>query len=208
MKSIYIAGPMRGYDKYNFPAFDDAAERFRSVGWNVINPADLDRIVGVHENTDPLPEGFLRGAMERDLKAICGCDAIALLPGWRKSSGVGVELALANLLQLEVINAITMHPMEESILEEAQRITRGDRQDDYGHPFDEHGMIAAHWGLHLGITITAEQVAELMVLMKLVRNKHRKKRDNAVDMAGYADCLHRITEERQRRLTNETCSSI
>lgn len=194
---IYIAGPMRGYEKYNFPAFDEASERFRRAGWEVINPAELDRAVGVHETTDPLPEGFLRGAMERDLKAICGCDAIALLPGWRKSSGVGVELALANLLGLAVINAITMKPMEESILEEALRLTRGDRNDDYGHPLEECERIAKFWSIVLGVTVKAEQVPLCMIGLKISREMHRPKRDNRTDIAGYADVLERICEKRE-----------
>jgi hypothetical protein len=102
MPKVYIAGPMRGYPEYNFPAFDAAARQWRKAGWDVVNPAELDRVAGVHEFTDPLPAGFLRDAMKRDLVAICECDAIALLPGWEQSSGVKVELTLANLLQLSV----------------------------------------------------------------------------------------------------------
>ncbi len=100
---VYIAGPMRGYDSYNFPAFDQMALILRKRGYIVINPAELDRIAGVHEFTDPLPEGFLREAMARDLQAISTCDAIYLLKGWEKSSGVAVELSLAKLLGLKII---------------------------------------------------------------------------------------------------------
>lgn len=100
---VYIAGPMRGYPEYNFPAFDAAAKDWRRAGHDVVNPAELDRVDGVHEFTDPLPSGFLRDAMRRDLVAICKCDAIVLLPGWEASSGVKVELALAELLKLQTI---------------------------------------------------------------------------------------------------------
>ncbi len=103
MKSIYIAGPMRGYPLYNFPAFDAAALQLRKDGWFVYNPAELDRVIGVHEYTDPLPKDFIRGAMTRDCTAICKCDAIALLPGWELSSGAAVELTLARFLGLEEI---------------------------------------------------------------------------------------------------------
>ncbi len=105
--TVYVAGPMRGYDQYNFPAFDRAAGLLRSQGWTVINPAELDRAVGVFEDTDPLPPGFLRAAMKRDLAAICESDAIALLPGWADSHGVAVELALAKLLGLRIVDAET-----------------------------------------------------------------------------------------------------
>ena len=40
---IYIAGPMRGYEKFNVPTFDLARDLWQEAGWNVISPADLDR---------------------------------------------------------------------------------------------------------------------------------------------------------------------
>jgi hypothetical protein len=123
-----------------------------------------------------------------------------MLPGWERSTGATAEYYFARWIGLEILDARTFKPLaEESILEEALRITRGDRQDDYGHPFDEHGVIADFWTTHLGFKVTAEQVAECMILMKMARNRHRRKRDNHTDMAGYADCLHRIVEERARR---------
>ncbi len=103
MKTIYIAGPMRGYPEYNFPAFDVAAKRLRKEGWNVISPAELDRVEGIHEYTAVLPDNFPRQAMTRDTAAICKADAIALLPGWERSAGVKVELTLARFLGLEEI---------------------------------------------------------------------------------------------------------
>jgi hypothetical protein len=114
MPTVYIAGPMRGLPLYNFPAFDAAARRFRRDGWDVVNPAELDRAAGVCEYTHPLPPNFLRDAMARDLSAICDCcDAIALLPGSDRSAGVGVELALARLLGLKVIDAGTGKDMPQ-----------------------------------------------------------------------------------------------
>ena len=100
---IYVAGPMSGYSLYNFPAFDAAALKLRREGHEVVSPAELDRIAHVHEFTENLPPNFMREAMRRDLDAICDCDAIYLLKGWEKSSGVTVELALANLLKLTVV---------------------------------------------------------------------------------------------------------
>lgn len=38
-----------------------------------------------------------------------------------------------------------------------------------------------------------------MVTMKISREMNRRKRDNAVDIAGYAECLDRIHRERERR---------
>ena len=40
--TIYIAGPMRGIEDFNFPAFDRQEELLKKQGWVVINPAELD----------------------------------------------------------------------------------------------------------------------------------------------------------------------
>jgi hypothetical protein len=102
-KNIYIAGPMSGYPEYNFPAFDHAAKLLRKLGHRVTNPAELDRLAGIHEHTAQLPVNAKREAMKRDCAAICDCNLIALLPGWEKSAGVKVELTLAGYLGIPAI---------------------------------------------------------------------------------------------------------
>lgn len=98
---VYIAGPMRGYEKYNFPSFDLAASHFINAGFYVFNPAELDRAVGVNEDTTNLPPDFLRGAMDRDMNAITRCTHIALIDGWEASSGVRPEAVLSSVLDLK-----------------------------------------------------------------------------------------------------------
>lgn len=108
---VYIAGPMRGIPLFNFPAFDAAAQWLRECGHEVFSPAENDRISGLQERDFPTGEfmshadavAFVARAMKWDLVTICDCDAIALLPGWEQSAGVGVELSLAKLLKLHVI---------------------------------------------------------------------------------------------------------
>lgn len=99
---LYVAGPMRGYPLFNFPAFDAATEELRKRGHEVISPAELDRQVGFDETSGSL-EGFdFHAAMRRDIEALLEVDGIALLPGWRRSSGVATELAVARALGLRV----------------------------------------------------------------------------------------------------------
>lgn len=89
---VYLAGPMRGYDLYNFPAFDHATAALRARGWEVVSPAEMDRDIGFDEHTvDRLPDGFVEDAMRRDVQAILGCDGVALLPGWEQSTGATFE---------------------------------------------------------------------------------------------------------------------
>lgn len=105
---VYIAGPMRGYPRWNFDAFDAAERRWKAAGHESITPANIDRALGVDPNADTFDDELLRRTMKIDVEIICSCDAIALLPGWEASAGVTVELALALYLGLKVYNALTM----------------------------------------------------------------------------------------------------
>ena len=88
-KRVYVAGPMRNYPKWNFPAFDRNAAFLASRGWEPISPADLDRQMGFDENDDTVVfgEAEFHEAMLRDYEALLRCDAIAFIPGWEKSTG-------------------------------------------------------------------------------------------------------------------------
>lgn len=112
MKTIYVAGPMRGIKYFNFPAFDASRDYLVSHGWKVISPSDLDRATGFDEKAFPddydwhnlAQIGFdMRDAVKRDADALCKCDAIAMLPGWENSKGATAERAIALWLGLEVL---------------------------------------------------------------------------------------------------------
>ena len=83
----------------------------------------------------------------------------------------------------------------ETILEEAQRITSGDRQRDYDHPLPNHARIARLWNAYLeirpqpGAEISPEDVAFMMIMLKMARDAYAPKRDNLVDVCGYARCI-------------------
>lgn len=111
---IYIAGPMRGVPKFNYPAFNKAAEALRAKGHTVFNPAEKDLKKYGKEIEDnsrgsitkaEKEVGFsLREALATDCRWIClHADAVALLPGWAMSRGAKAEKALANALDLEVM---------------------------------------------------------------------------------------------------------
>lgn len=70
---VYIAGPMTGLPDWNFPAFHEAAARWRMMGWNVVNPA---------ESFDGDQTRPYRSYVEEDLYNLRHCNAIAMLPGW------------------------------------------------------------------------------------------------------------------------------
>lgn len=111
---LYVAGPMRGYPEFNFPAFHAAAARLRAAGHEVFSPAEKDEEVHGTEfskqfKTGELKEaeaqGFsLRRALGDDLAWICKeADGVYLLAGWEKSKGACAERATAVALGLSVL---------------------------------------------------------------------------------------------------------
>ena len=100
----------------------------------------------------------------------------------------------------------------KSILETAEKMVNGDRQEDYGRPERSFEMIAELWSVYLkyrqqitgtqisqsvkGLSynvirrkLAPEDVAAMMILLKLARvaGGHGKS-DNWIDIAGYAAC--------------------
>ena len=90
-------------------------------------------------------------------------------------------------------------PTPESICLEADRLVATDRQEAYGHPFEDFSRTARLWEPILGLTsgsITPEQVALCMIQLKVSRLCHAYKRDSAVDIAGYAKTLDLVAQAR------------
>lgn len=100
-----------------------------------------------------------------------------------------------------------MSQNHESVLIEAQGLVHGDRNESYGHPLDDFRRTAKMWGAILGIEIRPEQVGLCMIAVKLSRECHKPKRDNLVDIAGYAETVEWAKHEVYRReLLSETFS--
>lgn len=110
---VYLAGPMRGYPHFNFPAFDYAAAKLRKQGFVVFSPAERDReAYGADIENNPTgdesvvsnPACTIEDCMSADCEWICRhAKVIALLPGWQKSSGANAELSLGKALGLSIM---------------------------------------------------------------------------------------------------------
>ena len=100
---LYLAGPMSGYDEHNFPLFHAEALRLRGLGYEIINPAEMN--VG-HQYEWAY-------CMAEDLKAAVDCDGIALLPNWFKSKGASLEHLVMKELGKEVFMAADLVRMVE-----------------------------------------------------------------------------------------------
>jgi hypothetical protein len=79
-------------------------------------------------------------------------------------------------------------------LEEAGRIVAGDRDAQYGGPEDNFLRIAKIWSVILGIEINEEDVAMMMVGVKVARyaNKSGFQPDTWIDVAGYGACGYEV----------------
>jgi hypothetical protein len=75
-------------------------------------------------------------------------------------------------------------------LREAARIISGDRDVQYGGPEENFERIAKIWGVILSVDITREDVAMMMVGLKVARyaSKSGFQPDTWIDVAGYAGC--------------------
>ena len=94
MKKIYLSGPMSGLQDQNFPAFHAAAAALRAKGLNVVNPAEIP----------PAGENTYENCLRADVKELCDCHTIALLPGLQNSDGAHlVELYLAKWFGMRIV---------------------------------------------------------------------------------------------------------
>lgn len=112
MTTVYVAGPMTGYDNYNYPAFHAAVADLRARGIDAVSTAHDANGVAVDP---PTPEEaksweyYVRLA----LRMVLDSDAIALLPGWEESTGALLEVEVAKALNMPVKTVAKM--LEESI---------------------------------------------------------------------------------------------
>ncbi len=186
---------MRGIPLLNYPAFNAVASNLRASGYKVYNPAE-----------DDLAAGSLADYMSIDLPEVCKADAVAVLPGWEDSEGARIEVDLARRLGKPVVDAKTMAPIlvvndldlllnlpDESVLDEAERLIHGERNDSYGDAREDFTRTGRLWAPILELeTVTPHQVALCMAALKISREAFKPARDNAVDGCGYLALAHDI----------------
>lgn len=89
---IYLSGPMSGIEDNNFPEFHKWAAKLRADGHDVVSPAEIQEA------------GTWELCLRADLRELCTCEGIALMPGWENSRGANLELHVAHRLGMQVIH--------------------------------------------------------------------------------------------------------
>lgn len=82
----------------------------------------------------------------------------------------------------------------KSILAEAEDIVNGSRQSDYGDANESFSRIATIASVMIGKELSPEDCCAVMMAVKLVRESFAHKRDNLVDLCGYAELMNRLKE--------------
>lgn len=140
--------------------------------------------------------GLTYGPLQTDLQTLSAMLRRVLAGSSRINRGDRAIIeAVASALFKRATNPPKPPPKpEESATQEAERIVHGPRNTDYGHPMSNDERVASLWRAQFGWQVKTTDVWQAMVLLKLSRERSKPKRDNRVDIAGYAevgDWIHR-----------------
>lgn len=142
-ETVYIAGPMTGKENLNFSRFDEVSHRFKEMGYNVINPAQLARKCASVLRVD-VSDLVDREIAKADLvELISKATHMHMLEEWELSSGAKAEHAIAEwfgmTITYEVKNSIKVskhHDKEwwfayqSEVFQDIKTLTRK-KNDDY-----------------------------------------------------------------------------
>lgn len=109
MMLLYLAGPMSGIADLNFPLFHAEAARLRALGYDVVNPAEInggaDEVVACAAMTAERYQKHWRKCMRRDITELMTVDGVATLPNWANSRSASLEVDIASRLGMPVYSA-------------------------------------------------------------------------------------------------------
>lgn len=104
--TLYLSGPMTGYNEYNYPAFERATKALRSQGFTVVSPHELDADLFPDFDAS-IPNSFTqedrRTALRHDINHVLwDVEGVATLAFWFLSEGAKLEVAVAEAIGLPV----------------------------------------------------------------------------------------------------------
>ena len=84
----------------------------------------------------------------------------------------------------------------KEVLQTAEKMVCGHREQDYGSPEDNFKIIADFWSTYKGVEFSSTDVAIMMALLKVARIKSGSGTDDSfVDLAGYAACAAEVSHK-------------
>ncbi len=106
-KLVYISGPMKGYDYFNYPAFNAASAKLQDEGYIVLNPAsNFEGVRNLAKET----------YMKHDFSHVLQADLLVVLKGWEESKGARSEVVVAQLCGLQVYRFEDWMPYQTDIV--------------------------------------------------------------------------------------------
>lgn len=156
--------------------------------------------VGMARDTDEVFDIHVNKTLGRQLRKMATDGVLQISP-----EQLFAPIASGALDQGIVLENVKLPDPPQSILDIAKSIIYGDREKAYGNPRFNLDTIAQMWNVYLNrkfpemvdlsgpFNITAEDVAQLMILLKMARLIHNPThKDSLVDQAGYAALQDRI----------------
>ena len=88
---------------------------------------------------------------------------------------------------------------KQSILSEAEEIVNGSRHSDYGDAKESFSRVATIANVMTGKELSPEDCCAVLMAVKLVRESFKHKRDNLVDLCGYAHIMNELNENESEK---------
>ena len=93
----------------------------------------------------------------------------------------------------------------KEVLQTAEKMVCGHREQDYGSPEDNFKVIADFWSTYKGVEFSGTDVAMMMAWLKVARIKSGSGTDDSfVDLAGYAACAAEVNSNKDRKYEKES----
>ena len=223
---VYLAGPMRNYPRFNHDAFNAAEAALIRAGHEVWSPAAHDRLCGFDPDNPPPPgpewDAFMHEAARWNIETLPHVHCICMLPGWERSEGASLELAVAQWLRLLVFSfdlnySDCLGPLNEDavkvavstppspvvkILRELEQL-HVSKSADYGTGEDPMANLRASiaFGVDpwIGTIIRAnDKMARLQAAASGSTLRNEGVEDSLLDLAGYAVLALALKREQDR----------
>lgn len=113
-------------------------------------------------------------------------------------------MAAKNSSKVPAVESQDMTEKATNILEEAYAFVYGARNADYGHPADDFAAVAKAFNAYvekkynIANLLEATDVPIFQMIVKIMREANKPKRDNLVDIAGYAATLEMVYDAQDR----------